>query len=218
MPDLSGKELNKLWEVGAVHALYREDGKWFHTLKNFPGALFDKNGFIIFDSEKDYRNCKNLNINDTSNSLHVEMGISNIPGYIKVIEQGNIQNVSKYLIENPPVGNNNMARQLTISNRIVRNSNVTKFVRNLYNNHCQVCGTQLKLNNGLFYSEGHHILPLNKDGPDIINNVICVCPNCHVLLDYGAIKIDVENITIVPEHNLNLDFIKYHNEHIYNGM
>ena len=28
----SGKELNKIWNIGARHALYRQDGKWYMPL------------------------------------------------------------------------------------------------------------------------------------------------------------------------------------------
>jgi len=43
----SGKELNRNWRVGAKHALYRKDGKWYHHLLRFPGALFDRRGYIV---------------------------------------------------------------------------------------------------------------------------------------------------------------------------
>jgi 5-methylcytosine-specific restriction protein A len=44
--NLTGKELNRLWKVNAKHALYREDGRWYHQLQEFPGVLFDANGFF----------------------------------------------------------------------------------------------------------------------------------------------------------------------------
>lgn len=44
---VTGKKLNQKWGVGAKHALYREDGGWYHLLKNFPAALFDANGYVV---------------------------------------------------------------------------------------------------------------------------------------------------------------------------
>ncbi len=44
-------DLNKKWKVGAKHALYIHDGHWYHCLTKFPGALFDKNGYILFATE-----------------------------------------------------------------------------------------------------------------------------------------------------------------------
>lgn len=80
---ITGKFLNEKWSVNALHALYREDGKWYHHLKLFPGALFDKNGYIVFKTESDYISCSNLNHRI---DLHCPSGIASIPGYIKVID------------------------------------------------------------------------------------------------------------------------------------
>ncbi len=76
-----GKTLNKEWGVNAEHALYREDGIWYHHLRYFPGALFDKNGYILFETENDYLNCSYINFGQDINILQ---GISKIPGYIRV--------------------------------------------------------------------------------------------------------------------------------------
>ncbi len=58
----TGRELNKRWQVGAKHALYRADGKWYHVLTSFPAALFDASGYIMFEREEDYRNCSDLSM------------------------------------------------------------------------------------------------------------------------------------------------------------
>jgi Protein of unknown function DUF262 len=77
----TGKQLNEEWSVGANHALYREDGTWYHNLTSFPGALFDANGYILFENEDEYRNCESLQI---GKQLSVPDGISSIPGYVYV--------------------------------------------------------------------------------------------------------------------------------------
>jgi hypothetical protein len=77
----TGKLLNEKWQINARHALYREDGKWYHQLNEFPGALCDKNGYILFETKDDYLSCKYLNI---SKDVHINEGISSIPGYILV--------------------------------------------------------------------------------------------------------------------------------------
>jgi 5-methylcytosine-specific restriction protein A len=78
--NINGKYLNELWNVGAKHALYREDGKWYHNLIDFPGALFDINGYIVFKTEQDYLESPYLQIQQ---DLHVINGISSIQGYIR---------------------------------------------------------------------------------------------------------------------------------------
>jgi 5-methylcytosine-specific restriction protein A len=80
---ITGKRLNAEWNVGARHALYREDGKWYHQLNQFPGALFDANGYVKFETEEDYRNSGYLQI---AQDLHVPEGISSMPSYVRVKE------------------------------------------------------------------------------------------------------------------------------------
>src|SRR5437899_12286442 len=57
-----GAYLNDLWSVKAAHALYIHDGHWYHQLRRFPGALFDRNGYILFATEKEYRANPHLSI------------------------------------------------------------------------------------------------------------------------------------------------------------
>jgi 5-methylcytosine-specific restriction protein A len=78
---VTGRKLNEEWNVGAKHALYREDGGWYHLLKKFPAALFDANGYIIFKTKNDYLKNEYLQITE---ALHVRGGISTIPGYVNV--------------------------------------------------------------------------------------------------------------------------------------
>jgi len=77
-----GVDLNRHWRVNARHALYREDGKWYHILKRFPAAYFDKNGYVLFETELIYRNSPYLRIGIRVN---ITRGISNIPGYVRVV-------------------------------------------------------------------------------------------------------------------------------------
>ena len=79
----TGRSLNKEWGVNAKHALYRENGRWFHQLTKFPGALFDAHGYIVFATEQSYRNCGYLSIGQDIN-LSDPRGISGIPGYVRV--------------------------------------------------------------------------------------------------------------------------------------
>jgi len=55
-------------------------------LEKFPGALADKGGYILFDSEAEYMANPYLDHRGSSNNprLGVIGGISKIPGYVKV--------------------------------------------------------------------------------------------------------------------------------------
>jgi 5-methylcytosine-specific restriction enzyme A len=85
MKQVNGRSLNSEWKVGAAHALYRKFGDWYHVLRRFPGALFDAQGYIKFETREEYDRCSNLRIRYASNTTHVEKpGIQAIPGYVRV--------------------------------------------------------------------------------------------------------------------------------------
>ena len=75
---VDGKYLNEFWGVHAAHALYHQDGTFYENLLEFPGALFDPNGYIVFNTEREYNSCRYLSIGQ---KLNVHQGISSIPGY-----------------------------------------------------------------------------------------------------------------------------------------
>jgi len=80
---LSGRELNDRWNVGAKHALYYKDGTWYNNLERFPGALFDPEGYVLFKTEHAYKNCQHLKIAKRTN---VPNGIASIPGYVRMVD------------------------------------------------------------------------------------------------------------------------------------
>jgi len=80
---ITGKTLNKLYKIGAAHALYRENGYWYHTLKKFPGVLFDANGYVVFKSETEYQNCSYIKHGPDPNTIHVLPKLSSVPNYIQ---------------------------------------------------------------------------------------------------------------------------------------
>lgn len=107
-------------------------------------------------------------------------------------------------------------------NRIVRNYEVAASVKRLYDNTCQICGTRLMTAAGP-YSEGAHIRPLGipHNGPDTLDNILCLCPNCHVLFDGHALTIrsdgtvltlnePIGRLALDRQHRLNFDHIAYH--------
>lgn len=81
----------------------------------------------------------------------------------------------------------------TVVMRIVRDSLLAIEVKRLHDFHCQVCGIRLETASGP-YAEGAHVRPVGSPhhGPDVLENLLCLCPNDHVRLDKGAIFIDSE--------------------------
>jgi 5-methylcytosine-specific restriction protein A len=240
---ISGRLLNELWGVGATHALYREDGKWYHQLEEFPGALFDANGYMVFQSKEEYLECPLLQIKQ---DLHISTGISSIPGYVRVTERNQIQVLSNQIKEvaqrrrNNKVSSKSRARvprpiktpeasdlsappettrALSQTYRIIRDTEIARWVKYIHEYKCQICDAAISLSDGGLYAEAHHIKPLGGDhkGPDVVENIICVCPNHHAQLDYGAIQLDNAGLRSVSGHNINDEYIKYHNSVICHG-
>jgi hypothetical protein len=111
------------------------------------------------------------------------------------------------LAEPPP-------RQQTTTYRILRDTALAKRVKTHHKNECQICGHTIVLPDGSRYSEGHHIQPLGKphDGPDVMENIICVCPNHHAELDYGVRPLSLAQLRTVAGHSIGEEYIRYHNE------
>jgi putative restriction endonuclease len=81
----------------------------------------------------------------------------------------------------------NPREQISLS-RLVRDSSVAIKVKQLHEFECQFCGLRLETVAGP-YAEGAHIVPLSANGTDALENILCLCPNHHVLFDHGALQI-----------------------------
>jgi predicted HNH restriction endonuclease len=102
-------------------------------------------------------------------------------------------------------------RHLVTTYRVLRDTALARRAKADLNYTCQLCSARIVLGDGTPYAEAHHVKPLGAphNGPDHLGNIVCVCPNCHVMLDYGALVADQAKLSnVLPE------FIKYHNEQI----
>lgn len=112
-------------------------------------------------------------------------------------------------------------RSKTTVTRVVRDTKLSQQIKKLYNYTCQICGTQLACEGG-FYAEAAHITPLGKphDGPDTPNNILCLCPNHHVLFDKGGFTINDDftlnrmdgRLLIRSDYEIDLKHIRAHRE------
>jgi hypothetical protein len=100
--------------------------------------------------------------------------------------------------------------------RVLRDTSLARRLKLLHDNRCQLCGNTITLGDGTTYSEGHHIRPLGSpdNGTDEAANILILCPNCHVLCDYRAIRLDMKNIRLHPKHKIGQRFIDYHNSQL----
>ena len=102
--------------------------------------------------------------------------------------------------------------------RVLRDTKLAREVKWSHAFRCQVCHhPPLKLSEIKLYAEVHHIKPLGSphDGPDAPDNILCVCPNCHVLLDYGAVSLDLGQLGTSSTHMVGREYVHYHNQQIF---
>lgn len=83
MPYRVGERLNRQWKIGARHALYNKDGKWYHVMRKLPGASCDPYDYALFETESQFLNCERLRIGE---EVNVKGHISDIPSYVRVRE------------------------------------------------------------------------------------------------------------------------------------
>ncbi|MCT9092959.1 HNH endonuclease [Streptomyces sp. ASQP_92] len=98
-----------------------------------------------------------------------------------------------------------------------RDTRVTRRVKKWYDNICQMCSTRIELPAPPYlYSEAAHIQALGAphDGPDRIENVLCLCPNCHIQFDRGAryLTDDLHVVDALTGHSLGP--LKIHPDHL----
>lgn len=108
--------------------------------------------------------------------------------------------------------------------RIIRDTETARRLKKLYDYQCQVCGIRLEGSAGP-YVEAAHIRPLGAphNGSDSMDNLLCLCPNHHVLFDYGAFSIEDDlsligirgDLEIDNKHKISSENLKYHREHYF---
>jgi len=134
------------------------------------------------------------------------------------------QEAAPYVPEpNLPPGTKAPKRTRGVATRVVRTTAVAESIKRLYEYSCQVCGAHLEVPGGTI-AEVAHVRGLGRphNGPDVPENVLCLCPNHHALLDAGGIYVNddfaVHNhtgaqigaLTRHPSHQIDLEHLRYH--------
>jgi len=119
-----------------------------------------------------------------------------------------------------PASNQEPDRVKSYTTRIVRDTLAAEAVKNAYQYACQTCSTRIERPGGA-YAQGAYIRPLGRphNGPDTADNILCLCPNCHVLFDGWAFAIEDDGTLIgalngclieVETHTVNRQHLGYH--------
>lgn len=56
---------------------------------------------------------------------------------------------------------------------------------------CQICGHTFLMDNGKYYCEAHHLIPISEDGSQCSENVIILCANHHRMFHYAKNNISI---------------------------
>lgn len=155
---------------------------------------FIPQGAIITNSEN---TSEALSYFGDSDKLFGAIGLEAQDDKAKDIIKRSIPNVSKInniddLIK--PLDNKLRDRSATIKQVIAkyieRNPRLSRLLKQKFNYRCQLCDQEGFIKkNGEPYAEAHHLENLASGGPDLSDNILVLCPNCHRKLHFADVKI-----------------------------
>lgn len=124
------------------------------------------------------------------------------------LRKSNVSSLYAKDLEEPP---QTIRSKLSVY-RVLRDTSLARCLKSMYDNKCQICGESIEVGNKN-YSEAHHIQPLGipHNGPDVAGNIIVLCPNHHVQCDYGAIRLNLNEIRQHESHSIEKKYVDYHN-------
>ncbi len=112
----------------------------------------------------------------------------------------------------------------TYGGRPQADSSAVRKLKQWYQDRCQICSTVLVLPLPRHRSsEAAHIRAREDGGPDVVENLLCLCPNCHTRFDAGALVLadDLvildtvtgkpgQKITLHRWHFIDLQYVRHH--------
>lgn len=117
-------------------------------------------------------------------------------------------------------------RRMVQNSMIVRDIKQTRLIKDLYQYSCQICEIKIQNFRGKKHAEGAHIRGLGAPhhGPDVSNNILCLCPNHHKMFDFGSIVVRADlkvidlssnqetnySLKVKEGHELSWEQLKYH--------
>ena len=95
--------------------------------------------------------------------------------------------------------------------RIKRYKKIVDTLKVRYEGRCQIegCNFTFKKQNGVYYAEAHHLLPLSKGGTQDEHNVVILCANHHRMFHYADVNIGelLNGKRPITINNVNLNII-----------
>ena len=113
----------------------------------------------------------------------------------------------------------------TKGSKLKRNYSLPDKIKEIYANKCQICSVVLESPKGNI-SIGAHIQGLGKphNGPDMLSNMICLCPNHHAQFDAYSFYIEpktkeikslkgFKDKTVLLKHPVKEKYFQYHKDY-----
>ncbi|MEU3711792.1 HNH endonuclease [Streptomyces catenulae] len=106
------------------------------------------------------------------------------------------------------------ARRTDVTSRVVRDPALVRTVKNLHHDRCQFCDLQLRTRTGT-YSQAAHIRGLGQphNGPDVLSNLLVLCPNDHVRFDTLALYVDADDVVRETADGTRAGVLRRHEKH-----
>ena len=185
------------WKAPVVQARYSHDGHWYALLNRFPAALVDETGYLIFESEEEFRASPHLTL---GKQISVKKpGISAVPGYVRMKAPGDIlpQDVDVHVYE----GTEGTTRLML---HLVRERNKGLTLRkkkSLQSLSCEICQFSFAAVYGSAaadYCEVHHLVPLgdaNGARKTLLKDLAVLCANCHRVVHLRNPPFTIQEVT-----------------------
>ena len=141
-----------------------------------------------------------------------------------LVSEQAIQTLETTLASNMKLDYQRVERSKSTTNRLKRNPKISEKIKEIYGYRCQVCGVFLQAPSGPI-AIGAHLMPLGQphNGPDVRENLLCLCPNHHDQFDALGFSIEPKSLAIVglmnfegrmltidKKHGLGANFLQHH--------
>lgn len=173
----------------SLHSLYRESGDWYHVLRQFPGALLDQDGYLLFATQEEFRNCPGLKVFDEFNTVTVITKICDIPGYTRFVPDIYTDYTEEPLQPSNVTPMTEGSRITVMVNAYERNRRARALCIKKYGLNCSVCSFNFSSAYGEIgenYIQVHHLEQLSvtpgKRVIELERDLRPVCANCHQML------------------------------------
>ena len=169
------------WKKPVSQARYSDDGHWYATLNRFPAALVDANGYLLFESEHEYKSSPYLAI---GKQISVRKpGISAVPGYVPMLAVSAEPSID--IDVHGYEGTEGKTKLLVHLSRERDRRLVNRKKRSSQSLACEVCCFSFADAYGHLaaeYCEVHHLVPLAEaeaERKTSLNDLAVLCANCH---------------------------------------